>query len=77
MTMIDFAKNYSFKEQNEIQSQHWYNWQVTILVHLTFRINPNWDGIDLSCKILTEYHFYVSDDETYDNIFIQHCFIFH
>jgi hypothetical protein len=25
MSLIDFAKNYSFKKQNEVQEQHWYN----------------------------------------------------
>jgi len=58
--VINFIENYSFKEKNEIQNQHWYSWQVTILVYLTFRIKPNWDGIDLSYGILTKYHFYVS-----------------
>ena len=24
VSIFDFAKNYSFKEQNEIQSMHWY-----------------------------------------------------
>jgi hypothetical protein len=61
MTVIDFVENYSFKEQNEIQSQHWFNWEVTILLHLTFRIDLDWNEMDTSSKILTEYHFYISD----------------
>ena len=40
VSVIDFAKNYSFKWQNEVQSQHWFSFQVTILVHITFRIHP-------------------------------------
>ncbi len=39
--VIDFVDNYYFKQRNEIQFQHWLSWQVTILVHLTFRTNPN------------------------------------
>ncbi len=52
VTIIDFASNYSFKEQNEIQSSHWFNWQETILVHMTFHIDPNWNEMDTSSKIL-------------------------
>jgi hypothetical protein len=43
-------------------------------VHLTFCIDPNWDEIDASSKILTKYHFYVGDNKTHDNMFVQHCF---
>ncbi|KAG0572176.1 hypothetical protein KC19_VG074600 [Ceratodon purpureus] len=39
MSLIDFAENYSFKGQDEIQSQHWFNFQLTILVHITYRKN--------------------------------------
>lgn len=46
VSVVDFAENYSFKEQNEIQSMHWYSSQVTIFVHITyFRIAGN--GIPL------------------------------
>jgi len=44
--VIDFAENYSFKWQNEVQSQHQFNFHVTILVHITFLIYPEWDGLD-------------------------------
>ena len=36
MLVVDLAKNYSFKEQNEIQSMHWYSSHVTIFVHITY-----------------------------------------
>ena len=72
--VLNFVENYSFKEQNEIQSQHWFSFQVTILVHITFSLNPNWDSINLASRILIEYHFYISDDKTHDNLFVQHCF---
>ena len=37
ISMIDFAKNYYFQPQDEIQSMHWFNVQVTLLVHITYR----------------------------------------
>ena len=46
VSVIDFAENYSFKWQNEVQSQHWFSFQVTILVHITFRIHLGWNGED-------------------------------
>ena len=77
VSVIDFAENYSFKWKNEVQSQHWFSFQVTILVHITFRIHPEWDGVDSQTMLLTEYHFYISDDKSHDNQFVQHCFSLH
>jgi hypothetical protein len=77
VSVIDFAENYSFKWQNEVQSQHWFSFQVTILVHITFRIHPEWDGVDPETMLLTEYHFYISDDKSHDNQFVQYCFSLH
>ena len=77
VSVLDFAENYSFKWQNEVQSQHWFNFQVTILVHISFRIHPEWDGLDPQTRLLTEYHFYISDDKSHDNQFVQHCFSLH
>ncbi len=37
VSYVDFFENYSFMESNEIQTQHWHNFQITILVHLTWR----------------------------------------
>jgi hypothetical protein len=36
VSSIDFSKNYTFKPQNEIQTQHWDNRQVTLLIHVTY-----------------------------------------
>jgi hypothetical protein len=44
LSHIDFAENYSFQIQNEIQSMHWFFHQVMILVHLTYRRNPSPDA---------------------------------
>jgi hypothetical protein len=57
MSLIDFAKNYNFKEQNEVQEQHWYNFQMTILVHITYMVNPNYNQDDpRNSWLLTKYH---------------------
>ena len=77
VSVVDFAENYSFKWQNEVQSQHWFSFQVTIFVHITFCIHPHWDGVDPQTRLLTEYHFYISDDKSHDNQFVQHCFSLH
>ena len=75
--VIDFGENYSFKWQNEVQSQHWFSFQVTILVHITFCIHQEWDGLDPQTRLLTEYHFYISDEKSHNNQFVQHCFSLH
>jgi hypothetical protein len=78
MFLIDFAENYSFKGQNEIQSQHWYNFQITILVHITYHRNAEWDPSDrTSKKLITEYHYYISDDPKHDSLFVQYCLDLH
>jgi hypothetical protein len=43
ISMVDFAKNYSFQVQNEVQNMHWHSYQINILVHITFQSNPNFD----------------------------------
>jgi hypothetical protein len=60
MSLIDFTKNYSFKGQNEVQSQHWYNFQLTILVHIMYTVNPFYDALDKDSKRLctTYYHWH-------------------
>ncbi len=78
ISCVDFVKNYSFMEHNEIQTQHWHNFQITILVHFTWRINPNFNvGDDEKTRVIIEYHFYISNDYTHDNLFVQHCFTWH
>ena len=37
VSSIDFSENYTFKPQNEIQTQHWDNRQITLLIHVTYR----------------------------------------
>ena len=78
MSLIDYAENYSFKGQNEVQSQHWYNFQLMILVHITYTVNPDYDvAHSKSNKRLTEYYYYISNDPKHDNLFVQHCLNLH
>jgi hypothetical protein len=77
LSHIDFAENYSFEIQNEIQSMHWFSHQVTILVHLTYRLNLVPDPKVRGSKWIKESHFYISDDKEHDTLFIQHCLLLH
>ncbi len=77
ISMEDFAKNYSFQVQNEVQSMHWHSYQISILVHITYRSNLDFDMHDEDTKILIEYHFYISNDRKHDYEFVQHCFGLH
>lgn len=78
MSLIDFAENYSYKGQNEIQSQHWHNFQLSILVHITYTLNPEWDPLDSKSKRLrTDYFYYISDDPVHDSLYVQYCLTLH
>ena len=67
--VIDFAENYSFEIQNEVQSIHWHSYQITILVQIMWhRHSSTTDAHDV-CKFFMKYNFYVSDDKTQDNFF--------
>ena len=71
LSHVDFAENYTFQIQNEIQSMHWQNTQISIFVHVTYR----YDSVVGS--VVRESHFYISDDRSHDTLFVQHCFILH
>ena len=66
LSHIDYAENYTFEIQNHKQSMYRCSTQITILVHITYMINGNEETIKDS-------HFYISDDEKYDSLFVQHC----
>ena len=76
--MVDFAENYTFAPQREIQSEYYHSDQVSIFVHVLYRhAQASIDGRDntpQSCDVIKEYHFYVSDDHEHDTLFVQHCF---
>jgi hypothetical protein len=58
LLFINFVKNYFFKHQDEIQD-HWFNFQLSILVHFTYQVNPTWDPLDLdSLQLIIKYQYY-------------------
>jgi hypothetical protein len=77
VSVIDFAENYSFEVQNEVQSMHWHSYQVTILVQITWMRDPSVDPNDEDNYTVMKYHFYISDDPTHDSAFVQHCLQLH
>jgi hypothetical protein len=61
--------------QNEIRDMHWYSFQITILVHITYRINHGYDPIHLESKILKKVHYYILDEKEHDTLFVQYAFV--
>ena len=46
-----------------------------MIFHILYRHDEqNVDHIERTQHIIEEYHFYISDDRTYDTYFVQHCF---
>jgi hypothetical protein len=73
LSHLDFAKNYTFQVQDEVQSEYYCSISVTFLIHITYRmvIDTNTN----ESTVLKETHFYVSDDKRHDNFFVQHCLL--
>lgn len=73
---IDFAENYTFQIQNEIQSMYFFSESITILVHITLHrglaTEDNDDG-----ELIKHSHYYISDDKDHDSLFVQHCMMLH
>jgi hypothetical protein len=64
---IDYAENYSFAIQNEVQSLYYFSTSVTILVHITM-----WKE---GAETVKQTHIYISDDKEHDSAFVQHCLL--
>lgn len=77
LTHIDFAENYSFEAQNEIQSMYYHSDQVTILVQVTYSLDAGADIVDGGVQMIRETHYYISDDRMHDTDFAQHCLMLH
>lgn len=75
LSHIDFVENYTFQVQNEVQSEYYRSVQVTILVHITYRVVRDEDTTELT--VVKESHFYVSDDRRHDSFFVQYCLLLH
>jgi hypothetical protein len=75
LSHIDFVENYDFKVRNEIQSEYYESITVTILVHITYRVQVDRESGEN--RVIKEGHFYISDDKSHDTFFVQHCLIEH
>jgi hypothetical protein len=75
LSHIDFAENYDFKVQNKIQSKYYESITITILVHITYRVQVNRESGEN--RMIKEGHFYISDDKSHDTLFVQHYLIEH
>ena len=78
LSIVDFAKNYTFVPQNEIHSEYYHSDQVSMLFHILYRhAKQNVYHIESTNEnrhVIKEYHFYINDDRKHDTHFIQHCF---
>jgi hypothetical protein len=77
ISYVDFTKNYFYTMQDKIQSAYWHSYQVTIMVHITCRVDPDFVEGTLDVRIIKESHFWISDDKDHDTLFVQHCFMEH
>ena len=78
LSVVDFAENYTFATQKEIQSEYYHFDQVTIFVHILYR-HAQWslDNIENTNDnrhVIKEYNFYISDDRAHGTHYVQHCF---
>jgi hypothetical protein len=60
--------------QNEIQDMHWFSFQITILVHITYHQNLTFDPTHPESKILKEVHYYICDEKEHDTLYVQYVF---
>ena len=78
LLVVDFIENYKFIPQKEIQCEYYHLDQVSIFVHILYRhaelAIDGFDSDENNHEVIKEYHFYISDDRTHENFFVQHCF---
>lgn len=77
LTHIDFAENYTFQVQNEIQSMYYHSTQVTIMVQVVYRMHIIDEADDGPPELVRETHYWISDDKSHDTLFVQHCLMRH
>jgi hypothetical protein len=53
---------------------HWLSFHITILVNITYWINPIYDLAHLESRIVKEAHYYISDKKEHDTLFVQNAF---
>jgi hypothetical protein len=44
-------------------------------VHITYRINPDYDPVHPESKILKEVHYYILEEKDHDTFYVQHAFM--
>jgi hypothetical protein len=54
-----------------------HSFQVTIMAHITYKINPIYIKDNAQNKVIKESHFYVNDKKEHDISFVQHYMLFH
>ena len=64
LSVVDFAENYTLQPQNKIQIQYYHSYQVSIMVHISYRHGA--DNTEENRVILKEYHLYISDDRCHN-----------
>jgi len=77
LSVVGFAKFYTFAKQNEVQEAHWNSLNVTILVQITYYLNPTTDPNRKEMQLSKDVHFYISNDGKHDTLFVQHCLLLH
>jgi hypothetical protein len=78
LSVVDFAENYAFIAQKEIQSEYYHYDQVKIFFHVLYRNSQqsldNIEGTNANRHVIKEYRFYISDERAHDTHYVQHCF---
>jgi hypothetical protein len=57
LSHVDFAENYGYQVANEIQTEYYHSFQITIMVHITFCINPDFSEDSIEPRIIKELHY--------------------
>jgi hypothetical protein len=65
------------KIQHKTQSKHWHNFQVSILMHISYQHNPLTGPINLDSTIIKEIQYNVFDDPSHDSLFVVCTTCFH
>jgi hypothetical protein len=56
---------------------HQHSFQVTIMVHIIFPVDPTIGQHNDDKKIMKKTHIYVSDDKKHSILLMQHCILVH
>jgi hypothetical protein len=56
---------------------HWHEFQIPILVQISYSKNPSFDSLVGELEVIKEVHYYVSNDTMHDTLFVQHAFMMH